>query len=109
MMARSLAHKPDPGNGVGLHYSRFRRYSTFPVPANQLLAPAKPHENPGYRPPIREVGLTQCCRLGACALVVLSLPRLCPPSQIRRAAAVVAPRTGRVYQAGVMSEFGQTP
>src|SRR5215472_6233447 len=38
MMARILAYKPDPGNGVGLHYSRFRRYSPSPIPLNQLLA-----------------------------------------------------------------------
>src|SRR5919108_4700378 len=58
MMARILAHKPDPGNGAGLHYSRFRQYWTLPVPPNQLLALHAPHENPADRPPIREVGLT---------------------------------------------------
>src|SRR5271170_5057177 len=57
MLARILAHKPDPGNGVGLHYSRFRRYSTFTVQPNQSLAPYAPRENPSYRPPIREVRL----------------------------------------------------
>jgi len=57
-MTRILAHKPDPGNRVGLHYSRFRRYSAFPTSQNQLLAFAPPRKNPGSPPPIREVGLT---------------------------------------------------
>ena len=35
-MVRILAHKRDPGNRVGLHHSRFRRYSGFPVPAKSI-------------------------------------------------------------------------
>ena len=57
-MARILARKPDLGNRLGLHYSRFPRYSTFPAQPNQLLAPYAPHEKRGYTPPIREIGLT---------------------------------------------------
>src|SRR6516162_3446352 len=57
MMARILTHKPDPGNGIGLHYSRFRRYFAFLSPRNQLLAPDPGGQNRYYRPPIREVGL----------------------------------------------------
>ena len=56
-MARILTHKPDPGNRIGLHYSRFRRYFAFLSPRNQLLAPNPGGQNRYYRPPIREVGL----------------------------------------------------
>jgi hypothetical protein len=57
MMTRILAHQRDLGNGVGLHYSGFRRFSAFPASPNQLLALSQPRENRRHRPPIREVGL----------------------------------------------------
>jgi hypothetical protein len=57
MMARILAHQPDLGNGVGLHYSGFHRFSAVPASPNQLLAPTQPRENRRHRLPIREVGL----------------------------------------------------
>src|SRR5712692_898996 len=57
MMVRILAHQSDPGNGIGLHYRRFQRYSDRPTWPNQLLAPARSRENRPYRPPIREDGL----------------------------------------------------
>src|SRR5713101_1672584 len=59
MMVRILAHQSDPGNGIGLHYRRFQRYSDRPTWPNQLLAPARSRENRPYRPPIREDGLSQ--------------------------------------------------
>src|SRR5271169_5394569 len=73
MMARILAQKPDPENGVGLHHSRFRRYSAFPTPSNQLLAPARPRKNRHHRPPIREVGLAGG---GAGTIVIAAVGRL---------------------------------
>jgi hypothetical protein len=57
MMTRILAHQPDLGNGVGLHYSGFHRFSAVPASPNQLLAPTQPRENRRHRSPIREVGL----------------------------------------------------
>src|SRR5271170_424524 len=57
MMTRILAHQRDLGNGVGPHYSGFRRFSAFPASPNQLLAPTQPRENRRHHPPIREVGL----------------------------------------------------
>src|ERR1700760_4733378 len=57
MMRRILAHQPDLGNGVGLHYSGFHRFSAVPASPNQLLAPIQPRENRRHRSPIREVGL----------------------------------------------------
>jgi hypothetical protein len=59
MMTRILAHQRDLGNGVGLHYSGFRRFSAFPASQNQLLAPTQPRENRRHHPPIREVGLAR--------------------------------------------------
>jgi hypothetical protein len=57
MMARILAHQCDLGNGVGLHYSGFHRFSAVPAPSNQLLASIPPRKNRYYRQPIREDGL----------------------------------------------------
>src|ERR1700761_2278623 len=58
MMARILAHQRDLGNGVGLHYSGFHRFSAVPAPSNQLLASIPPRKNRYYCQPIREDGLT---------------------------------------------------
>src|SRR6201996_3690768 len=57
MMARILAHQRDLGNGVGLHYSGFHRFSAVPAPSNQLLASIPPRKNRYYYQPIREDGL----------------------------------------------------
>jgi hypothetical protein len=57
MMARILAHQRDLGNGVGLHYSGFHRFSAVPAPSNQLLASIPPRKNRYYCQPIREDGL----------------------------------------------------
>src|ERR1700761_1211700 len=58
MMARILAHQRDLGNGVGLHYSGFHRFSAVPAPSNQLLASIPPRKNRYYCQPIREDGLS---------------------------------------------------
>src|ERR1700758_4573962 len=58
MMARILAHQRGLGNGVGLHYSGFHRFSAVPAPSNQLLASIPPRKNRYYCQPIREDGLS---------------------------------------------------
>jgi hypothetical protein len=68
-MTRILAHQRDLGNGVGLHYSGFRRFSAFPASPNQLLAPTQPRENRRHHPPIREVGLSCSIQAGTAAII----------------------------------------
>jgi hypothetical protein len=45
-MARSLPQKPDPGNGLGLHYSRFRRYSVSQPHEINCLHPTRARKSP---------------------------------------------------------------
>jgi hypothetical protein len=81
-MTRILAHKPDLGNGVGLHYNGFCRFTALGAPQNQLLAPTRPRENRRCRPPIREVGLgdnsydamTGLAFAGACLIATATVP-----------------------------------
>src|SRR3954451_8111141 len=57
MTAVVYAHKAGRGNGVGLHYSRFRPSWRFIVPPNQRLGLMPPAQNRHFPPRIREVGL----------------------------------------------------
>src|SRR4051794_14109010 len=63
MTAVVYAHKAGRGNGVGLHYSRFRPSWRFIVPPNQRLGLMPPAQNRHFPPRIREVGLS--ARTGA--------------------------------------------
>src|SRR3954454_18726850 len=58
MTAVVYAHKAGRGNGVGLHYSRFRPSWRFIIPSNQRLGLMPPAQNRHFPPRIREVGLT---------------------------------------------------
>src|SRR4051812_13992554 len=58
MTAVVYAHKAGRGNGVGLHYSRFRPSWRFIAPPNQRLGLMPPVQNRHFPPRIREVGLT---------------------------------------------------
>src|SRR4051794_26915774 len=58
MTAVVYAHKAGRGNGVGLHYSRFRPSWRFIIPPNQRLGLMPPAQNRHFPPRIREVGLT---------------------------------------------------
>src|SRR3954465_14195123 len=57
MTAVVYAHKAGRGNGVGLHYSRFRPSWRFIIPPNQRLGLMPPAQNRHFPPRIREVGL----------------------------------------------------
>src|SRR4051812_49003891 len=78
MTAVVYAHKPGGGNGVGLHYSRFRPSWRFIVPPNQRLGLMPPAQNRHFPPRIPEVGLAADQRLGISR---------------RRAACATAPQT----------------
>jgi hypothetical protein len=82
-MTRILAHQRDLGNGVGLHYSGFRRFSAFPASPNQLPAPTQPRENRRHRPPIREVGLAAAAAEGVCAAAGNRRPETVGAGEIR--------------------------
>src|SRR3954469_3373075 len=57
MTAVVYAHKAGRGNGVGLHYSRFRPSWRSIIPPNQRLGLMPPAQNRHFPPRIREVGL----------------------------------------------------
>src|SRR3954447_8760170 len=59
MTAVVYAHKAGRGNGVGLHYSRFRPSWRFIIPPNQRLGLMPPAQNRHFPPRIREVGLNR--------------------------------------------------
>src|SRR4051794_23906572 len=59
MTAVVYAHKAGRGNGVGLHYSRFRPSWRFIIPPNQRLGLMLPAQNRHFPPRIREVGLNR--------------------------------------------------
>jgi hypothetical protein len=59
MTAVVYAHKAGRGNGVGLHYSRFRPAWRFIILPNQRLGLMPPSQNRHFPPRIREVGLAR--------------------------------------------------
>jgi hypothetical protein len=59
MTAVVYAHKAGRGNGVGLHYSRFRPAWRFIIPPNQRLGLMPPSQNRHFPSRIREVGLAR--------------------------------------------------
>src|SRR5258708_15656830 len=52
------AHHASHGNGLGLHYSRFRRYSEMSFYSNQILRHREKSTNRLFRGRIREDGPT---------------------------------------------------